>query len=234
MLCLRVPLPEVREEEPFVLDRGLVNFLTCARQAGRTPLLATDGGCLVQAGLTLWQRAAWAVAADTFVIQGQVSGVEQTPAAAERMAILRAAQHLSVSQSKALWVVDNQSAVRRLNRGLRHGSWHGELAPCWREVGAGILAGTEVAWIPSHGKRLEWTPPDHWRLDPGLCRTLNAKADEACLHVLQPLRLQWAQDTGRWDAAKAWSKAALQKLATRTSGWQALLRNAIGSHREQM
>ena len=81
-----MPLPEVREKEPFVLDRGLVNFLSCARQAGRTPLLATDGGCLVQAGLTLWQRAPWAVAAydqgDAFVIQGRVSGVEQTPAAA--------------------------------------------------------------------------------------------------------------------------------------------------------
>ena len=102
-----MPLPEVREEEPFVLDRGLVNFLSRARQAGRTPLLATDGGCLVQAGLTLWQRAAWAVAAydqgDTFVIQGQVTGVEQTPAAAERMAILRAAQHLSASPRGGGW-----------------------------------------------------------------------------------------------------------------------------------
>ena len=59
-----VPLPDkVPRPGPVMCEERLLALCSGAAASSRTVLFATDGGCLVQRGLELWQRAAWCVVA---------------------------------------------------------------------------------------------------------------------------------------------------------------------------
>ena len=228
MLCPLIPLPDPPEPHTPEVDDEFVAFLRNAHSSGRIPLLATDGGCLIKARMAQWRRAAWAVVAydegNVCIISALVGGPEQTPAAAEREAILAAAVQLDAAGVAARLVIDNDAAVRRLLRGLHHGRWHGDLEPFWRGVGLRLLKGTEVAWIPSHDKQSQWRPPD-WGVDADLLRYLNRRADRACTVALASVRPSWQHFTELCEEAHAWADTALTVLDARTEGYHAQLRD---------
>ena len=133
------------------LDDELAQFIQLARENGDSLFCATDGGCLIAAGMEHWQRAAWAIAAKAgnqeIVVHGLVPGPEQTPAAAERHALAVLAAHTAGNAVEGVVLTDNDAAVRRIARAAR-GDFAGPLAAFWQRVTAG-LGDLIVHWIPS-------------------------------------------------------------------------------------
>ena len=206
--------PEPRCDPPDGLDEELVSFLREAADAGIKPVLSLDGGCLTAAGAEPWQRASWAVVAwipgSTLTIGGLVSGGEQTAAAGERAALHQAITHAAAAHCAVDLLLDCRPLVSRLERGMLHDSWTGDLPAYWASVQASVLPGSRVAWVPSHGKQRDWNPPQGWPC-ASLLRDLNAQADARCNEALQSCREVWNSACAARLSAIAWSEAACKK-----------------------
>ena len=93
---------------------------------------------------------------------------------------------------------------------MLHDSWTGDLPAYWAGVQSCVLPGSRVAWVPSHGKQRDWTPPLGWPC-ASLLRDLNAQADARCNEALQPCREVWNSACAARLSAIAWSEAACKK-----------------------
>ena len=215
-----VPLPEkVPRPGPVTGEDQLLALCSGAAATGSTVLFATDGGCLVQRGLELWQRAAWCVVArldnDTCSWSGLVGDGEQTPAAGERMALWHALWLVRRTGCRARLLSDNHAAVLRLRNGWSRGIWQGPLERFWREAGEGLADRAEIEWIPSHNKRQEWTAP--WSYSVAQLRHLNELADQGCSLCLLPLRMQWTASQAAFCEALDWSSRAAKRQLKATA-----------------
>ena len=215
-----VPLPEkVPRPGPVTCEDQLLALCSGAAATGSTVLFATDGGCLVQRGLELWQRAAWCVVAqldtDTCSWSGLVGDGEQTPAAGERMALWHALWLVRRTGCRARLLSDNHAAVLRLRNGWSRGIWQGPLERFWREAGEGLADRAEIEWIPSHNKRQEWTAP--WSYSVAQLRHLNELADQGCSLCLLPLRMQWTASQAAFFEALDWSSRAAKRQLKATA-----------------
>ena len=124
------------------MDTELLDFL---REAGRRRediIVATDGGCLVAPGLEYWQRGAWAVivkaGSSELELSGLLHGPEQTPAAAERMALAVIAEHTRVTGARGYVFSDNERGHSQTTQGC---SWQ----PRWAS-GFLLESGLLLAW----------------------------------------------------------------------------------------
>ena len=117
-LCPRLPASSGRKE--------LVALLRRSGEGGRVPLMASDGGGLTRPGMGPWQRGSWTVVAYdegvSCTVSGLLGGLEQTPAAAERMAVFAAAIQLQAAHVRVRGVINNDAAVRRLRHGIHASS----------------------------------------------------------------------------------------------------------------
>ena len=179
-LMLRaIPFRVVPGNMELTLDDELLQVLHHAARSKQPILCATDGGCLIKAGMERWQRAAWAVSVKVggveAVVSGLLPGPEQTPAAAERMALAVLGHHAAGSCVTGWVFADSAAAVRRLRR-----SWNddcsGPLSLFWKCTAQG-LRGLQAHWVPSHGKCPAWRAPDG--CDSWEVRRLNSIADNA-------------------------------------------------------
>ena len=225
-----VPLPDkVPRPGPVMCEDRLLTLCSRAAVAGRPVLFATDGGCLVQRGLELWQRAAWCVVAqldnDTCTFSGLVGDGEQTPAAGERVALQHALWLVRRTGCRARLLSDNFAAVLRLRNGWRRGIWQGPLERFWREAGEGLAEFAEIEWIPSHNKRLDWAAP--WSYSVEQLRHLNALADQGCSLRLLPLRRQWSASLEAFSQARNWSAKAAQRQLKATAPCAQAAREAL-------
>ena len=233
-LCLlAVPFYPCDSNMQVALDTELLDFL---REAGRRRediIVATDGGCLVAPGLEYWQRGAWAVivkaGSSELELSGLLHGPEQTPAAAERMALAVIAEHTRVTGARGYVFSDNDAAIRRLRRAAA-GSLVGPLAFFWKWVAAG-LGPLLPFWIPSHGKRLAWRAPGG--LSSAVVRRLNAAADAACTRQLKTQLGSWEAAQAAVRDARSWSSRALTRLYQVSEPYADRLRTVYGAFRSQ-
>ena len=212
LLLLAIPFDRVPGNMDVAFDDELLQVLRGASQRDETILCATDGGCLINPGMERWQRGAWAVvvkvgAVET-VISGLLPGPEQTPAAAERMALAVLGVHVEGTGVHGHVFSDNDAAIRRLRRSWG-GDFSGPLAVFWQRVAHG-LRGLDASWVPSHGKCPAWQAPAG--CDSREVRRLNSIADAACSRQLKGIERQWWHDVAAYQAASAWTKTPLLRL----------------------
>jgi len=183
------PAPTATEHSHTQLQRAVVELLnrTPARSDGRI-LLATDGSAI---GVQWRAAAACGFATTTATAEGPVWGADQTPGVAEILAVLvvlHAAATLGVSVHL---LVDNLNVVRALQKILAgsqtlppfgFGHWHSIRAHACPMVPPSRHL---VSWVPSHGKKQSWRPPDPWSGQTSLWRELNDKADKAAERACQ-------------------------------------------------
>ena len=181
----------------------LVEFLKC--HPSNHPLLAIDGSCLLTpAGQEDWQRASWGIAAaDGPDFQGPVIGVEQTPHAGERCALLHVCLASHLANKPVQILCDNRAVFLRFQRGLEFDRWAGDLHCFWHYIRSLVSAGSSIVWIPSHGKNVTWTPPPG--LSATLCRELNARADRAANSAATNWKAEFAKMQELHAEAVAWS-----------------------------
>eukprot|EP00435_Cladocopium_sp_Y103_P014227 s3921_g3.t1 len=113
LLVALVPQAEQAGFQQPVPNMQLVEFLRC--QSSDLPLLAIDGSCLLTpAGQEDWQRASWGIAAaDGPDFQGAVVGVEQTPHAGERFALLHVCLASHLAKKPVQILCDNRAVFLR-------------------------------------------------------------------------------------------------------------------------
>ena len=131
---------------------------------GAPVLLALDGSCLTCAKSQISQVVSWAVVGvdRSATFAARVDGCEQTPAAAERSALLQALLSAHEAQVPVRLLVDNEAIVIRLVRGLKFQNWRGDVPAFWWSISKLVSHGVGVMWIPSHNKKPQWAPHLDW------------------------------------------------------------------------
>ena len=200
---LLVPLvkaPTLRHYEPMVADPTLVQFLRDF-PAAKTPILAVDGS-------GAYGHASWAVVAhEGPTVAGHVTGLDQTPHAGERSALLQLCLASFQAGRAVRFLQDNTAVLDRLTRGLQHGNWSGDLQPFWTCIADHWLVGNTYTWVPSHGTRPDWRPPKDWP-SPDLCRALNHTADRAAGALTLCHRADHMDMCGEHLQAHRWASTA--------------------------
>lgn len=145
----------------WLLTPNLSNFLHVLSKNGQPPILGLDGSCLISSKNKLWQFASWAiVGCDAGVeICGHVEGADQSPAAAERTAVLQALLAPNKAHVPVRLLAGNQPIVQR---GLEPNSWHGDVPGFWLRT----LLPLWLGGLRSCGslKVPNWTPAVQWGL----------------------------------------------------------------------
>lgn len=195
LLVPLVPLPNVLPLQELRPVPNLVMYLqTQFAQSGCPVVLGLDGSCLLSSKNSLWQCASWAVVGlqNAISVNGRVDGADQSPAAAERTALVQALEAAHTAQVPVRLLIDNLAIVQRLTRGIEHNSWNGDAPGFWSHVASRVAFGVQAMWVPSHGKHPDWFPSLDWGLTIQECRSLNSAADAAagaitdlCLPVVQ-------------------------------------------------
>ena len=181
-------------------------------------LVASDGGCLIARGAEPWQRASWAIAFAGATFGGLVMGPDQTAAAGERTAVFVLASALLRCGRWLRLLVDNQAVAGRL-RGGRAVCDKGDPFLTWQTIGeaADWLC---ASWIPSHGKRCSWRPPDGWGTAEQ-CRGLNAAADARATSALAPFLEEVADAAMAAAHRRRWAQLAVARQAELTRDFHA-------------
>ena len=88
-----------------------------------------------------------------------------------------------------------------------------------------------MSWIPSHGKKADWTPPDGWP-PTARCRAANEEADKAATAQLQRLVGWWTRLRRDIADAEDWSWRALRTQLDATNEWHESLKQAMQRRNE--
>ena len=64
-------------------------------------------------------------------------------------------------------------------------------------------------WVPSHGKHMNWRPPDGFRAEEW--RYMNDCADRAATEVIRKCEDEYSEMVEIENRTKVWAKAALQR-----------------------
>ena len=216
------------------LGRLLHSARSCAHRCSQVALLrnhwdgvsplyiGTDGSA--QGRNPSNRVAASAVALLTGSYAFAVPTADRSAFAAELFAALVALLALTqLSGYEACLWIDNWSVVRTLRRLQQVGIgalpsacyilWSQASAALVRIADVGSLA---IEWIPSHGKRLEWTTdlaPVH------IARTVNSRADEAAAVVSEDLWLRGADARAKHREGEAATLLQLRAAASATSAF---------------
>jgi len=136
-----------------------------------------------------------------------------------------------MAQKNVRVLVDNLPIVQGCARRRDFDREDRELWTFWSEVRAALPFLT-VAWIPSHGKRRGWKPPDGWP-SAEQCRQLNEEADEAATKQLGRLNLWWQQLRlrSRVELAEEWTWQAVNAQLSATQAWHDCLKEVLQQRR---
>ena len=206
-----VPLIPLVRSTAFATDipQDFVDFLAQRGRQVSYVTLALDGSCLDTTTRCRATRCGWGASAlDGTTFHGPVGGLDQSAAAAERAALYMAVGASFQAQVPVKLLIDNDGVVRRLRRGVDRGRWQGDCGAFWAWIAAHWVAGSEVQWIPSHGKRGEWDPGPEWP-PAAVCRAANAGADRAAHLSASRFAEGLKAATAARAAAKRWARLAV-------------------------
>jgi hypothetical protein len=187
-------------------------------------IVAIDGSCLQNtksASMDWFRCAGWGIAlSQDLQFAGPVPGLDRSPAAAERYALLVLAAAAGFLGLPVCILCDNKAITDRLRLGPCSAPAHSELAAFWHRVHALLPEGSVCHWIPSHGKLPSWSSPI-----PGLstadARQLNAFADEAACAITEGFRDKYRCADAQLRALHAWSATAVELQLSRTTAFHA-------------
>ena len=218
------PVPTIEAEDEEVGVRLLAQALSSIEDD--VVYVASDGSCVAKAGSELVQKAFWGVAVHGGPhFGGQVATLEQTPAAAERAGLAVVFKAAQRAGKRVRLFVDNRAACLRVWRGQQRNDWSGDLRAYWAGI-ALCEKGVEVAWIPSHGKKADWTSPEGWIVEEE-ARKLNDRADLAANHAARAWRPMFQRLCEDRQQGIAWADRVILKQHATTKGYQAVLRQAV-------
>ena len=116
-------------------------------------------------------------------------------------------------------LIDNLQVVRELRmRILGEGTKYRALPDLWKDIERVARKGrfTDVVWVPSHGKKPEWTAPN--RRDTKLYRALNKKADTKATEVQIITETQEIKIIDKaWDEAGDRARITLNRIMKGTN-----------------
>ena len=232
---LLVPLVTLPPSLPCSMLRPIPEFVetlqTKYAQLSSPVTMALDGSCITLPGRELWQVASWGVAlSETETYQDQVNGVDRTPAAAERAALIEALLAAHAARVPVRLLVDNEAIVKRLRRGLRCNWWTGDVLGFWLFVAGLITYGVEIMWVPSHYKKSDWQPELPWGLSADECRQLNSWADGAACTVTSALHPDVERNTILLRTAHAWAAAVFERQWKCTQPFHNILKTIMSRH----
>lgn len=160
-----------------------------AEEASRTNapvLVATDGGAI---GSTADTRcAAWGVAVARRCrdasASGEVTGLDQTAFAAELFAAQVAISAAIMARIEINLVIDNQAVQKGISAAIsepEHRKVPRHHTQVWCDLYALLDEGYVLSceWVPSHGKKKDWTAPSGSLHETRTWRRLNNSADKA-------------------------------------------------------
>ena len=212
-LCPRLPCWETADYDAGIAE--VADYLG-ALDENQVHYCATDGGCLLARGGEPWQRASWAVAFPGASFGGLVLGPEQTAAEGERTAVFVLAKALLLQGRRLRLLVDNQAVAGRLQGG-KTACDKGDPFLLWRAIGE-VIDWLQVCWVPSHGKRLAWRPPEGWDT-ASFCRNLNAAADLKAPEMLAPFRATVTAASLEASRRRVWARRAILQQASVPEGF---------------
>jgi len=173
----------------------------CRRKTKGHLVVATDGGAIGTSYVE--RRASWAIATTLEEdVAGPILSYDRTAAAAERWAAYFAArgiaEYLPVQGRVVTLVIDNLGVCRKmqyLQAKPPPSKW--DCPALWWTVYRclQLAPNLRIAWVPSHGKKPEWSPPQDLCVvkDEGkIWRNANENADTAATRVVQT---QWHDAT---------------------------------------
>ena len=224
-LCPALPCWDVADYSEGIAE--VARFLTTL-DVDAVHLVASDGGCLIARGAEPWQRASWAIAFADATFGGLVIGPEQTAAAGERTAVFVLASALLRCGRRLRLLIDNQAVAGRL-RGGSAACDKGDPFLVWQVIGE-AAEWLSACWIPSHGKRCSWQPPEGWGTAE-LCRGLNAAADGRATLVLAPFKEDVAAAAQAAASRRRWARMAVARQAELTEDFHREFINFVAALR---
>ena len=222
MLCAIV------EDEGFIIpndqDVKLAEYLAVAEDG---VLIATDGGAYLAGEHYRWRAASWAVAVGEKTVSGLVTGEERTAAAGEREAFVVLCKAVQLTGRRVRVLVDNLAIVQGSRRRASSDFVEDELWDFWQGYRQ-VRDLMQISWIPSHDKQASWAPPRGWPA-VGLCRQLNAIADEAATQRLAAVAPWFRALERRIKEREDWSYRALNAQMVATEPWHLALQQVVAS-----
>lgn len=202
---LRVAVPRTEED--------LSEYSAALATIHARTKIATDGGSTSH---KKWHRAggwglAFKVNGRVLQVGGRLTGIDQISYMAGPIALHRALAIVDEAPTAAHIIIDNWAVCAGAKNLQQGGKPNYIRVHIWCEIQQMILrCDVEFDWVPSHGKKDEWTP--HNGEDPAEWRELNGLADEIAskypkeflADTMTPLRVA----SGRYAA---WSADMLKK-----------------------
>ena len=163
--------------------------------------------------------------ADGPVFPGAVVGVERTPRAGERFALL----HVCLASNPADKPAQTLCDYRAVSLRFEYYRWAGDLDCFWYCIRSLVVAGSSIVWVPSRGRNVAWTPPSG--LSAPMCRELDARADGAANSAAKRWKAEFAKMQKLHTEAVAWSTHAFHLQLNRTMRfWRAMLEWRVKLH----
>ena len=179
-------------------------------------LSATDGGSKVLH--KKWRVAAWAArCASGLTIGTAVPGADQTAGMAEVWALYEIVTAASAAKVCNLTVAIDNLNVQRRACAISKGQ---QILPrfgfkIWNAIRhhINLIPGFEAAWIPSHGKQLDWTPPHTRCGDTQAWRTANEFADGKCTTIINQVTQLHKARCKEIEKAEIWASLCMHQTA---------------------
>ena len=168
-------------------------------------LVATDGSSHSCHSL---KRAAWGIATENHVFAFPMKGCDQNIFAAETWAVFQALNAAHVTGRNVRILCDSQAVVSTAERVRRGGSLPPWASGIWQAI-AFLSPGSEISWVPAHGRSKGWAPPAGHSAD--VWRNYNDRVDAAVQAAAKPGIVSlsaWAREV---QDAIAWSSFALAR-----------------------
>ena len=193
-------------------------------------LCATDGGSTsdVLEGVA-FRGGDWGAAAGTTAVGGELPGLDQTPGMAETWGLVQAARAAKAAGVPCHFLLDNRNVLSRGRTAARGIVTVVSSPAAWKHLKELLEgSGSQLSWVPAHGKHEEWQPP------AGHCgsawRQLNDMADrEASKHAKRALERSGTARRSR-SQALSWAQRALQLHHSSMQAWW----NSIGWAQHQL
>ena len=201
-------------------SQELLLALTDARVVRGCLLAATDGSSLQDTALpsmSWYRHAAYGIAfSSTAQFSGEVPGLDRTPTAAERYALLVLAHAVSVLETPVLALTDNKALAHAFQHAACATS--SQLGGYWQHLFALLPEQSQCIWVPAHNRHPEWQCSVEGVSDES-ARCLNEAADAAATSCNESHAVEFQANQARHRSAVAWARLAIVHQEVHTKAW---------------
>ena len=167
--------------------------------------------------MSWYRHAAYGIAfSSTAQFSGEVPGLDRTPAAAERYALLVLAHAASVLETPVLALTDNKALAHAFQHAACATS--SQLGGYWQHLFALLPEQSQCIWVPAHNRHPEWQCSVEGVSDES-ARCLNEAADAAATSCNESHAVEFQANQARHRSAVAWARLAIVHQEVHTKAW---------------